>query len=213
MKIEIPDKIYLKKTGEVDYYNWNYQFPISLIQKYRFKRIVDLLGERRYPSLLEVGTGSGVFLPELSKHCETLYACDIHDHYEHIDALCDHYHIANYKINRQNIENTNYPDSSFDVIIAVSVLEFVKNIRNAIDEIKRILKPCGIFITICPMQNSLLDSFLAFYSNKKPSEEFGNSRKLVTKIIQENFKVLKMGYMLPIVGKWFPIYTHYKLAK
>jgi len=213
MKIVIPDKSFLKKTGDVDYYNWNYQFPISLIQNYRFKKIVNLLGPKRYPALLEVGTGSGVFLPELSKHCDTLYACDIHDDYEHIASLCDRYNIKDYKINKQNIEKTNYPDNAFDVIIAVSVLEFVKNLQGAIDEIKRIMKPDGVFITICPMESSLLDSVLSFYTRKKPSEEFGNSRLMVKRKLEENFKVIDMGYMLPFIGKWFPVYTHYRLSK
>jgi len=213
MKIVLPNKTFLKKTGDVDYYNWNYQFPINIIQNYRFKKIVNLLGKKKYPKLLEIGTGSGIFLPELSKHCTTLYASDIHNNYEHIPKLCDYYHIKDYKINQENIENMDYPDNSFDAIVAVSVLEFVKDIQRALDEIKRILKPCGVFITICPMQNSFLDSILSIYTNKKPHEEFGNSRIWVTKKLEENFRVVKTGYMLPVIGKWFPVYTHYKLAK
>ncbi len=213
MKLLLPDKKLLQKTGEVDYFNWNYKFPIDIIQKYRFKRITKLLGKKKYNTLLEAGTGSGIFLPELSRHCINLYACDLHNNYDHIPALCERYDIKNYFVNQQNIEKTTYSDNFFDVIVAVSVLEFVNDIQIATNEIKRILKPNGIFITICPMHSSFLDSFLSLYSNKKPKEEFGNSRMIVTKYLEENFKVVKKGYMLPVIGKWFPIYTHYILSK
>jgi ubiquinone/menaquinone biosynthesis C-methylase UbiE len=213
MKLLLPEKELLQKTGSVDYYDWNYKFPIDVIQKYRFKRIVKLLGKRKYSTLLEVGTGSGIFLPELSKYCSKLYACDIHDSYEHISKLCEQYNISDYFVNRQNIENTNYPDNFFDVVVAVSVLEFVENVDTAMAEIKRIMKPDGIFLTICPMQSNFLDSLLAFYSTKKPEEEFVNSRSNLKKRIEENFNVLEKDYMVPLIGKWFPVYTSYKLAK
>jgi ubiquinone/menaquinone biosynthesis C-methylase UbiE len=213
MKILIPEKRLLKKTGEVDYYDWNYKFPINLVQRYRFRQIVKLLGKKKYSTLLEVGTGSGIFLPELSKYCNDLYACDIHNNYDHIEKLGDYYRISGLHVNRQNIEKTDYPDAFFDVIVAVSVLEFVDNIQNAVQEIKRILKPNGIFLTICPMESQILDTLLSLYATKKPQEEFVNSRNSLRKRIEESFYILEKNYMIPLIGKWFPVYTYYKLAK
>ena len=207
----IPDKSLLNKTGEVDYFYWNYKFPIKYIQKYRFSRIISLLGNARYSNLLEAGTGSGIFLPELAQHCEKLYACDIHNHFTNIDYLLKHYNLSNYELKSQSIEKTDYPDNYFDAIVAVSVLEFVDNLQAAILEIKRILKKDGVFITICPMNNKFLDAILSLYSDKKPREEFGEKRIYIGKALEQNFTVVKKGYMLPIIGKLFPVYTHYKL--
>ena len=75
----LPNQKFLRKTGDVDYYHLNYLFPIKYIQRFRFQAILRLLGNTIYDRLLEVGTGSGIFLPELSKHCRDLYAIDIHD--------------------------------------------------------------------------------------------------------------------------------------
>jgi len=207
----IPEKSLLSKTGDVDYFYWNYKFPIKYIQKYRFCRIIRLLGNTNYTNLLEAGTGSGIFLPELAQHCEKLYACDIHDHFDNIDILLKHYNLINYELKSQSIEKTDYPDNSFDAIVAVSVLEFVDNLQVAITEIKRILKKDGVFITICPMQNKFLDTLLSFYSDKKPKDEFGLTRIYIGKALEQNFTVIKKGYMLPIIGEFFPVYTHYKL--
>jgi ubiquinone/menaquinone biosynthesis C-methylase UbiE len=172
-----------------------------------------LLGNKQYDNLLEVGTGSGIFLPELSKHCKKLFACDIHPHFDSIKNLLTHYCIVDYELKSQSIEKTDYPDKHFDVIIAVSVLEFVDDLNGAIDEIKRLLKDDGIFLTICPMESKLLDLIVSSYTRKSAKEEFGESRKYVTKALEQSFTIVEKGYLMPIFEKYFPIYTHYKLKK
>ncbi len=213
MKIIIPNKTYLSRTNEVDYYEWNYKFPIKYVQLYRFKTIIKLLGDKKYPRLLEIGTGSGILLPELARHCDNLYACDIHPHKNKINNLLDHYEVKNYEIKSQSIEKTDYPDNYFDAIVGVSVLEFVDDLQKAIVEIKRILKKDGVFVTICPMHSKILDFIVSLYADKTAEEEFGDSRMYVNKRLEKNFIIEEKGFMLPLIGKYFPIYTHYKLRK
>jgi ubiquinone/menaquinone biosynthesis C-methylase UbiE len=213
MNIIIPDKSLLYRTNEVDYYDWNYKFPVKYVQLYRFKTIVRILGDKKFPRLLEFGTGSGILLPELARHCEMLYACDVHPFMNKVQDLLRQYKIVNFEIKSQGIEKTDYPDNFFDVIVGVSVLEFVKDLEAAIFEIKRILKPNGFFVTICPMQNRILDFLVSLYAKKTAEEEFGDSRKYVTKELEKNFIIDKKGYMLPLIRRHFPVYTHYKLRK
>jgi len=202
----------LQKTGPVDYYHWCYQFPIKYVYRYRLQRILRLLGDRHYPNLLEAGTGSGIFLPELARHCSSLYACDIHNHFDNISRMLDYYKVKDFHLKTCMLEDTGYPDQFFDAIVAVGVLEFVSDLSQAFNEIKRIMKPNGIFVTICPMENKLLDMILSFYSDKHPQEEFGPARGKVIHALEENFRIIKKGTMVPIAGKHFPIYTYFKLS-
>lgn len=208
----LPKKEELKKTGEVDYYDWNYKFPIKYVSLYRFNRIIKLLGKKKYTNLLEAGTGSGIFLPELSKHCENLYACDIHSNFSNIENLLQLYNVNNYELKSQSIEKTDYPDNYFDAIVAVSVLDFVSDLQAAVNEIKRILKKDGVFVTVCPMESKVLDIIVSMYTDKSAEEEFGDARTHKLKTLKQNFKIIELGYMLPF-GKLFPVYTFAKLKK
>jgi 2-polyprenyl-3-methyl-5-hydroxy-6-metoxy-1,4-benzoquinol methylase len=68
----------LLPTGPVDHANWNYLPVIGVIQRLRFRLIARLMGGRRFESLLEIGYGSGIFMPELARHAQRLAGVDIH---------------------------------------------------------------------------------------------------------------------------------------
>ena len=55
----------LIQTGEVDHADWNYRPLLGMIQRLRFRLILRILAGRKYHRLLEIGYGSGVFMPEL----------------------------------------------------------------------------------------------------------------------------------------------------
>jgi len=212
MAIYLPNRKFLRKTGEVDYFHWNYQFPVKYIQRFRFGAIVKLMGDRIYRDLLEVGTGSGVFLPELAKHCQNLYAMDVHDHMDSVEKLCQTTSVKA-ELNQFPVEHTDYADDMFDCVVAVSVLEFVDDLEEALREIKRIMKPDGIFLTICPQESALLDSVLSLYTRRKPEEEFKISRTRVSPTLEAQFLVIEKHIFPPIIGKILPVYVYYKLGK
>ena len=68
----------LVRTGPVDHADWNYRPLLGLLQRRRFQLATALLPRPRMQRLLEVGYGSGVFLPELARHCEELHGIDTH---------------------------------------------------------------------------------------------------------------------------------------
>ena len=69
----------LVKTSKIDHADWNFMPVLAFLQRKRFRMAVSLLPPKRLPRMLEIGYGSGVFMPELATHCEELYGIDVHD--------------------------------------------------------------------------------------------------------------------------------------
>jgi len=212
MLINLPKHNHLEETSEIDYYIWNYKFPIKYIQKYRFKVILELLGSIYYDNILEIGTGSGIFLPELSRHCRALYAADIHGKMANIQKLASAYDFK-VQLTRSSIEFAPFRNDFFDVVVAISVLEFVNDLDKTLFEIRRILKSGGILVTICPQENTFCDLVLSFWTKKSPSIEFRDTRSKVYSSLESSFKVIEKKVFPPVFGRLAPVYYSYKLMK
>lgn len=63
--------------------------------------------------------------------------------------------LADYEV---NIEAIGFPDNSFDLIICSHVLAHVVNEKEAISEMKRVLKPDGILIIVTYLAHNVLES-------------------------------------------------------
>src|ERR1041384_3326977 len=76
----------LVKTGPVDHADWNFRPMLGAIQRSRFRLLLRLLSPQRFDRLLEIGYGSGVFLPELARRCRELHGLDVHEEPERVAA-------------------------------------------------------------------------------------------------------------------------------
>lgn len=72
-----------------------------------------------------------------------------------------------------DIQNIPYSDQSFDLVFASHVLEYVKNDRQAIKEIKRVLRPGGLAFLPVPMLHEKTIDFEERPPNKRIIRETG----------------------------------------
>jgi len=72
-----------------------------------------------------------------------------------------------------DIQSIPYPDNSFDLVFASHVLEYVKNDRQAIKEIKRVLRPGGVAFLPVPMLHDKTIDFAERPPNKRIIRETG----------------------------------------
>lgn len=72
-----------------------------------------------------------------------------------------------------DIQNIPYPDSSFDLVFASHVLEYVENDRQAIQEIKRVLRPGGLALLPVPMLHEKTIDYEERPPNKRIIRETG----------------------------------------
>ena len=178
----------LLKTGEVDHADWNYGRVLGVIIRARYKLVLSLLSTRRYGRLLEVGYGSGVFMPELARFCDELYGIDPHNMPQQVGELLASFDVAA-RLYSGCVEAMPFDGSFFDCIVAVSTLEFVSDLDAACEEIKRVLKPGAVLIVVTPGHSPVVDFGLKALTGKSATADFGDRRQTLIPTLLKHFVV------------------------
>lgn len=93
--------------------------------------------------ILDVGCGLGYFLSSLNNKKNKLYGCEV-------DKYCLDYASKYGTINIGKLEEINYTKDYFDIVVCHHVIEHIKNPKNFLKKIKKILKQHGILIISTP---------------------------------------------------------------
>lgn len=190
-------------TSGVDHADWNYSPLLSYVMRRRFQLVRRLLPNRRVQRLLEIGFGSGVFMPDLAARCDELYGVDIHSHVEEVRVALAHRGVAA-KLSRQDAAHMDFPNAFFDLIVCVSALEFVQHIDEAAAEISRVLRPGGLLVGVMPAKSAFLDFALQTLTGANPREDYGERRERVIPVLQQRFTIVR-------TVRFAPVYTAYAL--
>jgi SAM-dependent methyltransferase len=155
----------LLTTGAVDHASWNYRPILGRIQRLRFDLVRLMLRGSRARRLLEIGYGSGVFLPELAQHgVQAKFVCG-------------------------TATQMPYESGFFQTVVAVSALEFIDDLAQACREIKRVLAPGGIFALVTPGHSPLLDLGLRIVTGASPRDDFQARRPQILPGLYREFVV------------------------
>jgi 2-polyprenyl-3-methyl-5-hydroxy-6-metoxy-1,4-benzoquinol methylase len=173
---------------------------------------------KKIKTALEIGPGSGIYLPLLRKIASTVTASDIEKVY------LENIQLDNSKKNlclvEDNIEETKFTKNSYDLVLCTEVLEHLKNPEAAIVNISQILKPGGILVLTTPQKYSLMEIFckIAFLPGiiklvrliyQEPVMETGHislrtEKSLKICFSRSNLSIIKekkMGLYLPLLAE------------
>jgi SAM-dependent methyltransferase len=204
----LPEEV-LVKTGPVDHADWNYRPVLGFLQRSRFRLLLRLIGDERFGRLLEIGYGSGVFLPELARRCSKLSGIDIHDATERVASSLAKLDVAA-DLHCASAERMPFEDGSFDAVVAVSSFEFISDFDRASDEVLRVLAPGGAFFVITPGDSPILDAGLKIMTGADAEKDYGGRRKLVMPALERHFRI---GRALAFPTAVFPMYRGLRLTK
>jgi SAM-dependent methyltransferase len=188
-ELNLLPKSALAPTSEVDHPQWNYRPLLGLVQRLRFRTALRLLAGRRYGRLLEIGYGSGVFMPELAARCDELHGVDPHAHTEEVSATLARHGITA-TLRRGTVESLPYPDAFFDAAVAVSTLEYVPDIHAACAELRRIIRPGGVLAVVTPGATPLWDLALRVSTGESPAQ-YADRRKFLQPALTEHFTLVR----------------------
>lgn len=178
----------LVKTSRIDHADWNFRPFLGAIQRLRFRFARELLGRGRVGRLLEIGYGSGIFLPQLDLHCSELHGVDLHG--KQVEVARRLFRLGVHpRLCHASAARLPYPDSWFDRVVAVSSLEFIDDLDGACREIRRVLDPCGHLVVVTPSPSAVADLGLRILTGESAKEDFGDRRSGLVDVLREWFDV------------------------
>jgi len=155
-------------------------------------KIARRLLNKKYPRLLDIGFGSGIFIPELNEITEDYHGVDIHSEVRLVEEILNSKKIkANLK--KADIYSLPYPNESFDAIICLSVLEFIPNLERAFSEVQRVAKPEADIIVGAPVVNFLTNFIydrIIKYKNHRQAHQ--SNHQEIIKALEEKLKIEKI---------------------
>lgn len=167
-------------------------YPQRLADHLYGRFIAPLKVEDKPLRILDIGCCTGKALKMFNKRGDLeLYGIDIRDEESEgfVFKACD-----------LETEVIPFEDDYFDVVYSKSVLEHVRNTDNFVNEARRVLRPGGTFIGMCPDWNSQYKNYWDDYTHVKPFTRKG----LRDCLIINGFKNAdcEYFYQLPILWKY-----------
>jgi SAM-dependent methyltransferase len=197
------------QTSPVDHPSWNYRPLVRRVQLLRFRMIGDLLGDEHYPRLLEIGYGSGVFMPELAARCGELHGLDPHPNLPVVAANLARHGVPA-QLTRGSAEALPYDTGFFDCAVAVSCLEFVPGIDQACREIRRVLRPGGVLAVVTPGATPLWNLALRVATRQGPAQ-YGDRRQALQPALRRHFRIAREITVPRVGGAAVRLYTGLRL--
>ena len=189
----------LISTGDKDVPGLNFHPFLALVARLRFWIILSLLPNRRFPRLLEIGYGSGIFMPELALHCDELHGVDIHPHAPGVMRHLRHHRIEA-ELTRGNGTDLPFNDQTFDCVVAMSCLEYMEPFENAARELKRVLRPTGCLVVVTPGESPLIDFGHDLLTGRPVREGYGDRRRALIPTLARYFAI-EREMALPRIGR------------
>lgn len=132
--------------------DWSRLYSVSDGHSYHFQvrraRVLELL-PARLGRVLDVGMGPGVLAEAVTQRGGTFEGVDLSP--EMVREARERYgRLPGASFRVGNVESIDAADATYDQVIAVAVIEYLKTADRAMSEIARVLKPGGIAIVTVP---------------------------------------------------------------
>lgn len=111
------------------------------------RAITERLSKEHLGEVIEFGCGSGYFTKAIAQNARHIIATDLSDEMLEM-AKIQLRELNNVTIEKADCENSYFPSEKFDCVFMANVIHVIKNPSKTLKESYRVLKPCGILLTV-----------------------------------------------------------------
>lgn len=135
--------------------------------------------------ILDVGCGGGININRMSKKAKKVYGVDYSIESVNLSREVNRQEIYDGKVEvvKGDVQSLPFEDDSFDIVTAFETVYFWPNIEKCFGEVKRVLKPGGIFLI--GMESNGSDNMIMKLSEKLIDMTVYNDGEL-TEFLQNN---------------------------
>ena len=200
--MKLLERKYLKLVKESDIPLSFFSLPVlRYFYLKRFEMVLSLMRGQTIPALLEIGYGNGILIPELASRTRELHGVDIKDNVAVVSGILSEIGLAAH-LTVGDIMKLPYPDSSFDGIVYISILDHIKDLDRAMVELCRILRPGGVLYVGYPAKNAHMNAFFTLMGFK-PDEIHPSSHTQIAESLARHFTVQESSIMFPAMPLYF----------
>ena len=158
MRPNLPPREMMTKPDADDPIDYYYRPLTATLYRARLRDALVLLGDERFGSLLEIGYGSGVFLPELARRTNRLVGIDVHSGRDGVAEMASRLDL-DVELVDASLFDLPFEDGTFDALVCLSVLEHLTDLDAALRELRRVVRPGGRLVLGVPVRNVATNSF------------------------------------------------------
>jgi len=151
-------------------------FVMNCLNQKMYKAVIEHLDIRETDTILDIGFGNGYLIRKLSsKYPQKLYGIEISQDMMNAATRKNHKKIEQGKIELKlaNVQNLPFENSTIDKAYSINTVYFWQDIQQGFSEIRRILKPDGIFLNVI---------YLKEWLDKLPITRYGFAKFTIEEI-------------------------------
>ena len=190
MRLILPPQKALIWTNVEDPIKYYYYPFIGYFYRKRVRTVLSLIKQNKFASLLDIGYGCGILFPTLEQYAKNLHGIETHGKEKEVTETMKRLGV-DVSLTPGNILDMSNIKKKFDAVLLVSVLEHIKELDTAVNEISRVQTKDGMIFVGSPVKNKITDLvFTLFgfdYEKHHPS-----SHHAILQALAKKYEILKV---------------------
>lgn len=211
INFRLPAKGALRSNGPDDPLLLYYHPVVGYFYRKRVRQALSILTQQ-YNSILEIGYGSGILMPSLVSDGGVVSGIDLVSDPETVEMDLKKMGVNAY-LRRGDICTADYPDCSFDLIVAISIIEHIDNTEGLIRKVCALLRPGGHFLVGMPKVGGFMNMAFRIMGYKDMNTRHVVNYKRFLKAAEELFDLKCFSKIPSWTPKVLSLYFNMLLSK